>query len=349
METLFLAICNRAYAASVLILIIFLLRLLLRRVSWIPRWCFPLFWTLAAIRLILPFSIPLPLSLVPSAKLLDPAVVQYAQSPTVDTGISAVNNAVNPVLGTVLAGDPGNSVHPMYVYTVLAAWIWVSGIIVMLLYLMLSAIRMRRQLREAVPYRENVWLCDHVHTPFLFGIFRPRIYLPSAMGAAENASMDAVEAVIRHEKAHLARLDHIAKPAGFLILAVYWFCPTVWLAYILFSRDLEYACDARVIAGLNAEERKSYSSALLSCATREKLPVCPVAFWENSVKGRIRDRDRDHTCRMLPDQSARDGGADFGRNNERNTKRANDPLYICRRRYTDFVSYQIRSHDRGPE
>ena len=288
METLFLTICNRAYAASVLILVIFLLRLLLRRVSRIPRWCFPLFWTLAAIRLILPFSIPSPLSLVPSVKLLDPAVVQYAQSPTVDTGISAVNNAVNPVLGTVLAGDPGNSVHPMYVFTVLAAWIWAAGIIVMILYLVFSAIRMRRQLREAVPYRENVWLCDHVHTPFLFGIFRPRIYLPSAMGAAENASMDAVEAVIRHEKAHLARLDHIAKPVGFLILAVYWFCPTVWLAYILFCRDLEYACDARVIAGLNAEERKSYSSALLSCATREKLPVCPVAFGENSVKGRIR-------------------------------------------------------------
>lgn len=290
MYTVFLSILNRAYTASVLILIIFALRLLLRRFDRIPRWCYPLFWTIAAVRLVLPFSIPSSLGLLPRTLFVYPEITPdaYASHPTVDTGSGSITRAIQPVVDSVLAPGNGNIVNPMYVYTVFAAWIWAAGIAVMLLYLVLSAIRMRRLLREAVPYRENVWLCDHVHTPFLFGIVRPRIYLPSAMGVAGNVPADTVETVIRHEKAHLSRFDHIAKPAGFLILAVYWFCPTVWLAYVLFCRDLEYACDARVIAGLDAEGRKGYSNALLSCATGEKLPICPVAFGENSVKGRIR-------------------------------------------------------------
>ncbi len=287
MYTVFLAILNRAYTASVLILIVFVLRLLLRHFDRIPRWCYPLFWTIAAVRLVMPFSIPSPLGLLPRTQLVYPEIIPdaYASHPTV----GSVTRAIQPVVDSILTPGNGDSVNPMYVFTNVAAWIWAAGGVVMLLYLAVSTIRMRRLLREAVPYRENIWLCDHVHTPFLFGIVRPRIYLPSAMGVAENDdSTDTVEAVIRHEKAHLSRFDHITKPAGFLILAVYWFCPTVWLAYILFCRDLEYACDARVIAGLDTEGRKSYSNALLSCATGEKLPICPVAFGENSVKGRIR-------------------------------------------------------------
>lgn len=286
MQKLFLALCNHAYAASILIIVIFLLRLILRRIHRIPQWCFPLFWTIAAVRLLLPISIPVPFSLIPSARLFDPAVVQYAQRPTVDTGISAVNNTVNPLLGTVLAGEPTNSVQPMYVLSEIAAWIWLFGTVVMLVYLVVSAIRMHRRLREAVPYRDNVWLCDHIGTPFLFGVVHPRIYLPSAMGM-EGGSQH-MDAVIAHENAHMRRRDHITKLVGFLILAVYWFVPTVWLAYYCFCRDLEYACDAHVIAGLDREGRKRYSEALLSCASRERLSVCPVAFGEKGVKGRIR-------------------------------------------------------------
>ena len=228
MQKLFLVLCNHAYAASILIIVIFLLRLILRRIHRIPQWCFPLFRTIAAVRLLLPISIPVPFSLIPSARLFDPAVVQYAQRPTVDTGISAVNNAVNPLLGTVLAGEPTNSVQPMYVLSEIAAWIWLFGTVVMLVYLVASAIRMHRRLQEAVPYRDNVWLCDHIGTPFLFGVVPPRIYLPSALGM-EGGSQH-MDAVIAHENAHMRRRDHITKVVGFLILAVYWFVPTVWLA-----------------------------------------------------------------------------------------------------------------------
>lgn len=285
MDVIFLAVLNRAYAASVLILVVFLLRLLFRRVGHIPQWCFPLFWMMVAVRLVLPFSIPSPLCLIPSAKPLTVDAVRYAAHPTVDTGISFVDQAVDPMLERAFAPAAGESVNPLYVYTVAAAWIWIAGICVMLLYFAVSTIRMRRRLREAIPYRDNIWLCDRVRTPFLFGIVHPRIYLPSSM---ENAPPEETDAVIRHENAHLSRLDHITKSAGFLLLAVYWFCPTVWLAYLLFCRDLEYACDARVIAGLDTEGRRSYSNALLHCAAREGLHGCPIAFGENGVKGRIR-------------------------------------------------------------
>lgn len=281
MIEVFLSICNHAYAASILIFLLLLLRPFLRRVQWY----YPFFWGIVAVRLMLPFSIPSPFCLVPSTNLITPDTVQYAQQSTIDTGIASINGAVNPFLDTVSAGNPMASVNPMYIWTITAAWVWISGFAIMIMYLFFSTLRVRRCVREAVLFRENVYLCDHIATPFLYGIIHPHIYLPSAMRTGTDAQ---IEAVLCHERTHQRRLDHITKLVGVLLLSVYWFVPTVWIAYFCFCRDLEYACDASVIAGLDTDGRKMYSETLLSFAVQEKYSACPIAFGENAIKGRIR-------------------------------------------------------------
>ncbi len=280
MGEVFLKVLNMSIAASWLILAVALLRFALKKA---PKWIAVLLWGIVALRLVVPFSFESALSLIPSAETFNAHNIQY-ETPAISSGIPAINNAVNPVLGETFAPNPANSVNPLYGWTFVVSVIWLIGIAAMLLYAVISYVRVRRSAAERVPYEGNIFLCDHVRSPFILGLVRPKIYLPS------NMDMMAMEPVIAHEKAHLARRDHWWKPMGFLILTVHWFNPLCWIAYVLLCRDVELACDEKVIQQMDLDGKKQYSTALLECSTGRRLvTICPLAFGEVGVKERVKN------------------------------------------------------------
>ena len=280
MTELFLSFVNRSITAGWLILPVLCLRWCLRNFRSKDLIC--ILWGLVGLRLALPFSLPTPFSLVPSAQTI-PTDIMYASSPAIDTGLSTLNQAVNPMLSASFSPDPATSANPLQILLALAALIWVIGIALFALYALISLLRLRHRLAEAVPVGENVWVCDHIASPFLLGLIHPRIYLPSSLDPQTAAS------VIAHEHAHLMRRDSIWKAVGFVLLALYWFHPLVWVAYVLFCRDMELACDARATRDFSPAERKTYAEALLACSLPHAgRSFCPLAFGEIGVKSRIR-------------------------------------------------------------
>ena len=280
MTELFLSFVNRSITAGWLILPVLCLRWCLRNFRSKDLIC--ILWGLVGLRLALPFSLPTPFSLVPSAQTI-PTDIIYASSPAIDTGLSTLNQAVNPMLSASFSPDPVASANPLQILLALAALIWVIGIALFALYALISLLRLRHRLAEAVPVGENVWVCDHIASPFLLGLAHPRIYLPSALDSQTSTS------VIAHEHAHLVRRDPIWKAVGFVLLALYWFHPLVWVAYVLFCQDMELACDARATRDFSPAERKTYAEALLACSLLHTgRSFCPLAFGEIGVKSRIR-------------------------------------------------------------
>ena len=280
MTELFLSFVNRSITAGWLILPVLCLRWCLRNFRSKDLIC--ILWGLVGLRLALPFSLPTPFSLVPSAQTI-PIDIIYASSPAIDTGLSTLNQAVNPMLSASFSPDPAASANPLQIWLALAALIWVIGIALFALYALISLLRLRHRLAEAVPVGDNVWVCDHIASPFLLGLAHPRIYLPSSLDSQTAAS------VIAHEHAHLTRRDPIWKAVGFVLLALYWFHPLVWVAYVLFCRDMELACDARATRDFSPAERKTYAEALLACSLPHAgRSFCPLAFGEIGVKSRIR-------------------------------------------------------------
>ena len=281
MSGIFLKLLNLSISASWLVLVVLALRLVLKRA---PKWVNVLLWGMVALRLMLPFSIESALSLIPSAETVSPEVVQFDPAPTITSGVTIIDNAVNPSLSESFAAAPSASANPLYVWTYLAGWVWLIGLAAMLLYALVSYLRLRRRVSASIPLWENVYVCDEVPSPFILGIVHPRIYLPSALDEAQRGS------VLSHERAHLARRDHWWKPLGFALLAVYWFNPLLWLAYTLLCRDIELACDERVLRGMDAGQVKDYSSALLACSVpRRMLAACPLAFGEVGVGARVKN------------------------------------------------------------
>ena len=281
MSGIFLKLLNLSISASWLVLVVLALRLVLKRA---PKWVNVLLWGMVALRLMLPFSIESALSLIPSAETLSPEVVRFDPAPTITSGVEFIDNAVNPSLSESFAAAPLASVNPLYVWTYLAGWVWLIGLAAMLAYALVSYLRLRRRVSASIPLRENIYVCDEVPSPFILGIVHPRIYLPSALDEAQRGS------VLSHERAHLARRDHWWKPLGFALLAVYWFNPLLWLAYTLLCRDIELACDERVLRGMDAGQVKDYSSALLACSVpRRMIAACPLAFGEVGVGARVKN------------------------------------------------------------
>ena len=279
MAVLFLKLLNMSITAGWLILAITGLRLLFKRA---PRWQICLLWSAVAIRLVFPFSLKSALSLIPSAQTISPDSL-YAAKPEIHSGIPAVNSLVNPVIRETLAPQAGASVNPLQVWIQLAAYIWLVGLLLLFLYATFSYWRLRRKVRASLHLEDRVWICDEIDTPFILGLVRPRIYLPSGMEGGQGAL------VLAHERAHLKRRDHWWKPLGFLLLSIYWFNPLSWLAYLLLCRDIEIACDEKVIRTMGKGERVLYSEALLaSSIPHRSIMACPLAFGELAVKERIR-------------------------------------------------------------
>ncbi|WP_343209908.1 M56 family metallopeptidase [Anaerolentibacter hominis] len=280
MNELFIKFVNMSVSASWLILAVLVLRILLKKA---PKWLNPLLWGIVGIRLILPFSIQSALSLIPSAETISPDIM-YAQEPAVHTGIPALNRILNPAITNSFAPEAAASANPLQIWTALASALWILGIAVMLLYTGISYLRLVRRMKTAVLLRDNIYQSEYALSPFVLGILRPRIYMPFQMPQKDAAH------VIAHEQAHIRRHDHWIKPLGFLLLSLHWFNPLLWAAYILFCRDIELACDERVIKDLGTQQRADYSQALLSLSVPGKIiAACPLAFGEVGVKKRVKN------------------------------------------------------------
>ncbi len=278
MAEIFQKALNMSIAAGWLILAVIALRLLLRRA---PKRFRLLLWAVVGLRLALPWSIESALSLIPSAQTL-PEGIMLERAPVLDTGISALNGAINPGFTAAFTPELGASANPLQVLLPIAAALWMLGAAAMLLWALVSWLRLRKRVREAVRLEENVYECE-IASPFVLGLFRPRIYLPFSLENGER------ELVLAHERAHITAGDHIIKPLGWLLLAAHWYNPLVWLAYALLCRDIELACDERVVRGLSLSDRADYSQALLDLSRpRGGVRACPLAFGESSVKGRVK-------------------------------------------------------------
>ena len=281
MAAVFLKLLNLSISASWLVLAVLVLRLVSKRS---PKWMNVLLWGIVALRLVLPFSVESALSLIPSAETVSPAVVQFDPAPTITSGVSVIDNAVNPSLSEHFAAVPTMSVNPLYVWTEIAGWVWLIGLGAMLLYALVSYLRLRRRVSVSLPVQDHIYLCDAISSPFILGVVKPHIYLPSGLDEVQRQN------VLSHEQAHLARRDHWWKPLGFALLAVYWFNPVLWLAYALLCRDIELACDERVIRTMDESAVKTYSTVLLACSMPRKAVItCPLAFGEVGVKERVKN------------------------------------------------------------
>lgn len=279
MEAIFLQLLNMSITASWLVLAVILLRLLLKKA---PKALFCVMWGLVALRLLCPVSFESIFSLIPSVETV-PQDIATSDVPMIVSGMTFVDNTINSILMDTVMPNVTSSVNPMQIVTSVASVIWIAGMVVMLLYMVISYLRIYLKVLESLWVAENIFICDRIDTPFIFGFFRPHIYLPSAIQEGDK------EYVIAHEKAHLSRHDHWWKPLGYLLLTVYWFNPILWVAYILLCKDIELACDEKVIRQLGVESKKAYADALINCsAPRKMITACPLAFGETGVKNRIK-------------------------------------------------------------
>ena len=279
MDAVFLKIVNMSLTASWLVLAVMLLRVLFKHA---PKALRCMLWAFVGVRLVCPFSIESALSLIPSAQPI-PQTITTDTVPAVNSGLPAVNAVVNPIIAEQLAPVAGDSVNPLQVLAYIATWLWLIGVAVLLIYAVISFWWVRRQVSACLHLRENIYLCDGLPSPFILGILRPRIYLPTGLDEAATAH------IVAHEQAHLRRRDHWWKPLGFLVLTVHWFNPVIWVAYILLCRDIELACDERVVRALDEDGKTAYSRTLLACGARRRtVAACPLAFGEVGVKARIK-------------------------------------------------------------
>lgn len=279
MSAVFIKLLNMSITAGWLILAVILARLLLKKA---PKWIPCIMWGLVAIRLVCPFSFESIFSLIPSSETI-PSNIALQHKPHINSGITVINKAVNSVITESFAPVPVTSVNPLQVIIPIAAAVWIAGMVVMLAYALVSYLKLKKTVSVCVPIKEGILSCDEVKSPFILGVFRPVIYVPSSMQG------ETLDYVLCHETAHLQRHDHWWKPLGFLLLSVYWFNPLCWIAYIMLCRDIEMACDEKVIRDMDKGDMAAYSQALLDCSfPRKRIAACPLAFGEASVKERVK-------------------------------------------------------------
>lgn len=280
MSDLFLKVLNLSINASWIILAVLILRLLLKRA---PKWIICALWGLVAIRLICPFSIKSAFSLVPGSQVLPETIVTDRQL-VINTRIPVANETINHVIEKSIAPTTADSANPLQVLTAVFSMVWICGVALLIVYAFVSFLLLKRRVRASVLLEKGVMICDDIKTPFILGVLRPVIYIPSSVQG------ETYDCVLAHEKAHLIRRDCLWKPVGFMILAVYWFNPLCWLSYVLLCRDIEAACDERVIREKDKDYIAAYSRALLDLSvTRRFITASPLAFGESGVRERVKN------------------------------------------------------------
>ena len=280
MRGLFLYAFNMSITAGYFILAIVLFRFIFRKA---PKWVNCLLWGLVGLRLLVPFSLESPFSFLPTARTIITNKESSGLPFSVESGIYTVDANVNDYLKSHYYEGVTVPENTFFEIVSVLAIIWLIGVVLMLAYSAISFIRLKKQVAVSILYRDNIYYCDNIGTPFILGAIRPKIYIPSGLEEGQ------IENIVMHENSHLKRKDHWWKPLGFLILAFYWFNPLIWLAYILLCRDIEKACDEKVVKNMNAEEKKGYLETLVDCSIQRKMELaCPVAFGEVGVKQRVR-------------------------------------------------------------
>lgn len=284
MGDIFIDLLNTSITASWLIIAVLLFRLLLKKT---PKWISCLLWGMVALRLICPISLESHFSLVPTAETIKSSTVVDGEIhtfiPSIDSSLDVVENTINPMLQESFSYEPSESVSPLQKVTFVAGIVWLCGMVMMLLYMIISRFRIHLLVRESVRYHKNIYLCDSIGSPFILGVIKPRIYLNSGLKKEE------MQCIVAHERAHLMRKDHLWKPLGFLLLCIYWFHPLCWVAFVCLCRDIEMACDEKVIRDMSFEEKKEYSRVLVSCGQQRRMVMaCPLAFGEVGVKERVK-------------------------------------------------------------
>lgn len=278
MEKLFLTVLNMSLTASYVIIFVMLVRLPLKKA---PKAISYALWSVAAFRLLCPFSFESMFSLMPKNTASIPANIAYQLNPQINNDITGINTIVD---GALPAPAMEISVNSLQLYTQIGAYIWIVGVAVMLIYSILSVFILNKQLKNAKLSESCIYEADNLKTPFVLGFFKPRIYIPAGLAVEEKSY------IIRHEKTHICRFDQIVKPFAFLVLSIHWFNPLVWFAFLLMSTDMELSCDERVIRDIGDEIKKPYAASLLSLATGKRIMNgSPLAFGEGNVKGRIKN------------------------------------------------------------
>ena len=286
MTDIFLRIVELSWQAGVLALAVMLARLALRRA---PKWAVCLLWALVAVRLVLPFSLQSPVSLQAAQSPVTAVLYELPQTQEAaqKTGEVLSGGSAEPLMPLppteIVTAQPVPAPKPAMTVSLLAA-IWLAGVVMMLTYMLVSYLGIYRRVCTAVRLEDNVYRCGSWGTPFVLGLLRPRIYVPEGMDDT------ALPQVLAHERCHIRRGDHIVKPLAFLLLALHWFNPVLWAAYVLLGRDMENACDERVLRGVDGAGRAAYSRALVACAVRQRpAAVCPLAFGEVAVQERVKN------------------------------------------------------------
>lgn len=278
MAGVFLKIVNMSISAAWLVVAVLIVRLLLKKA---PKWINTVLWGIVGLRLVMPFSFESVFSLIPSAETISKA--PDSPRPHFESGLAIVDDQVNEYLyGHYFEGITRPTGHFVDVTTILAI-VWIVGIAVLIVYTLVSYLKLKNKIGTAVLLRDNIYQSESVISPFVLGVINPKIYLPF------NMSEQDMQHVIAHEQAHIRCKDHIWKPLGFLILTLHWFNPLVWLGYVLLCRDIELACDEKVVKDLSIEQKADYSQALLTCSVnRRMIAACPIAFGEVGVKDRVK-------------------------------------------------------------
>ncbi|MBO4458133.1 MAG: SH3 domain-containing protein [Butyrivibrio sp.] len=280
MEQLFLYVLNNAITVSALIIAIIVVRAFGKKM---PKWIACMLWMIVAIKLVVPVHIESVLSLIPTREPI-PSNITMEENPQIASGISSVDGTVNSIILQKIPSDSAASVNPLQIWFYIGGLVWAIGMAVLIVYAVVTYILLRKRVSASVKVAPKVYECDDISDSFILGIIIPRIYLPSTM------SDDAKEYILKHEFAHLSRLDYIWKPLGFAILSVYWFNPLCWIAYILLCKDIEYACDEKVTMNIEKDKKAEYCRVLFeNSIQRRMIEACPVAFGGNNVKNRIKN------------------------------------------------------------
>ena len=275
--SLFTSILNISLSASYVAIAVLLVRLAIRKA---PKWTNCFLWGIVGLKLICPFSIESSFSLLPSSRVIQTEKLSEQGSELLKPMIIDVVN--NPVYKQAVSVELSSSVSKEIDFITIMSLIWFAGVIAMIAYAVISDIALRRKLSDAVIFDKVIKLTDKVGTPFLLGVFKQTIFIPFSLAEEDR------KYVVEHEKAHIKRKDYLWKPLGFILLSIYWFNPIIWVAYYFLCRDIESACDEKVIRNMHEEDRQSYSRALLNCSIKQRMiSVCPLSFGEEGVKERV--------------------------------------------------------------
>ena len=278
MDKLFLTILNMSLSGAFVIAAICIARQPLKKAPKIISYCL---WSISGFRLMFPFSVESMFSLIPFKAQTIPVDIAVQAVPRIDSGIPFVNNAVSSVFPSAATAAAG--ANPVQIWTTIGSWAWLAGAVVMLVYGVVSYVRLKHKMRSAIRVEGNLYETDGINSPFVLGVIKPKIYIPLYLSNQER------EYVILHEQTHIKRRDYIVKFAAYFVLCLHWFNPLVWLAFMLLSVDLEMSCDERVIKEMGGDTKKDYSRSLLTLASNRRLIAgSPLAFSEGGLKERIK-------------------------------------------------------------